>query len=439
MRRAPKRAWESLIKVGALDELGERQAMLEALESAMKRGQRTQADRAAGQTTMFGIGLLPESTEPALELPDVPAAAEAERRRWEKELLGLYVTPSPLSDPIIGEQLAANVDARIYELEDTHHGQSMTIGGIVASQRAFMTRKGQMMGAVTLEDPPGAIEVICFPRIWQHIAPDLNNDQVVLASGRIEGDDASPRMLAENIYTLSAATASNGSSADNDAASRAAQAEYEDEPPMPREAEPSTDFYIPEPVPEPEAAAPIPEVAESEATGASDAPAAYEPVPAPEPQVTAPSHAGANGSDSSTPADPPEESAPNGATNGTGDVAVTTGSGNDATPATNASANGSPPAHDVDDPAPPAPPEAALPARVVVTLRRSPDPSFDLDLLKRLDAAVASNEGPTPLHLHVVKTDGSVARLRWSRTVQPDDTLLGELSAQFGKDSVAVA
>ena len=76
---------------------------------------------------------------------------------------------------------------------------------------------------------------------------------------------------------------------------------------------------------------------------------------------------------------------------------------------------------------------------MIVTLRRSPDPSFDLDLLKRLDAAVASNEGPTPLHLHVVKTDGSVARLRWSRTVQPDDTLLGELSAQFGKDSVAVA
>ena len=107
MRRAPKRAWESLIKVGALDELGERQAMLEALEPAMKRGQRTQDDRAVGQTSLFGIGLLPESIEPVFELPDVPAAAEAERRRWEKELLGLYVTPSPLSDPVIGEQLAA--------------------------------------------------------------------------------------------------------------------------------------------------------------------------------------------------------------------------------------------------------------------------------------------------------------------------------------------
>ena len=76
---------------------------------------------------------------------------------------------------------------------------------------------------------------------------------------------------------------------------------------------------------------------------------------------------------------------------------------------------------------------------MIVTLRRSPDPSFDLDLLKRLNAAVTSNEGPTPLHLHIVKTDGSTARLRWPKTVQPNDTLLGELSAQFGKDSIAVA
>ena len=76
---------------------------------------------------------------------------------------------------------------------------------------------------------------------------------------------------------------------------------------------------------------------------------------------------------------------------------------------------------------------------MIVTLRRSPDPSFDLDLLKRLNAAVTSNEGPTPLHLHIVKTDGSTARLCWPKTVQPNDALLGELSAQFGKDSIAVA
>ena len=442
LRRAPKRAWESLIKVGALDELGERQAMLEALEPAMKRGQRTQADRAVGQTTMFGIGLLPESTEPTLELPDVPAAAEAERRRWEKELLGLYVTPSPLSDPAIGEQLAANVDARIYELEDAHHGQTMTIGGIVANLRSFMTRKGQMMGSVTLEDPPGAIEVICFPRIWQHIAPELSNDRVVLATGRIEGDDASPRMLADNIFPLSSATASNGAastSADTDALADSLQPASDDEPPMPADIEPPADFYVPEPVPDPGDALPAAESSVPPTTGAADSTAAYEPEARPDQPVAEPALAAADGSTSPAPSDPPEEPMPGSATNGADSVVAHSAACNGANGASGASTNGSPPAPEIAKPTPAAAPDTPPPTCVIVTLRRSPDPSFDLDLLKRLNAAVTSNEGPTPLHLHIVKTDGSTARLRWPKTVQPHDTLLAELSAQFGKDSVAVA
>ena len=442
MRRAPKRAWESLIKVGALDELGERQALLEALEPAMKRGQRTQADRAVGQTSMFGAGLLPESIEPTFELPDVPAAAEAERRRWEKELLGLYVTPSPLSDPAIGEQLAANVDARIYELEDTHHGQSITIGGIVSNLRSFMTRKGQTMGSVTLEDPPGAIEVICFPRIWQRIAPDLNNDQVVLATGRVEGDDASPRMLADNIFTLSAATALDRTpvdSADLDAQGRSTPPDDDDGPPMPAEIEPPADLYIPEPVPESGDASPASERAAPPSAAAEDAAATYEPAPPPDQHDAAPAEAAANGSTAPEPADPPAEPSPSRATNGTESVGAPSATSDGASGAANGSTNGAPSTPELDAPASAASPEASPPSRVIVTLRRSPDPSFDLDLLKRLNAAVTSNEGPTPLHLHIVKTDGSVARLRWPKTVQPNDALLGELSAQFGKDSIAVA
>ena len=331
--------------------------MLEALEPAMKRGQRSQTDRAAGQTTMFGIGLLPEATEPTLELPDVPAAAEAERRRWEKELLGLYVTPSPLSDPAIGEQLAANVDARIYELEDTHHGQTMTIGGIVSNLRSFMTRKGQMMGAVTLEDLPGAIEVICFPRIWQRISPELSNDRVVLATGRIEGDDASPRMLADNLYPLSAA-ASDGDAAasangDTDALTR--QSDYQDSPPMPADDETSADFYVPEPVPEPGNVLAADEEAPSPSTGASEDSAEYEPEAPPDQNGVEPATAAANGSSSPAPADPPEQPTPSGTANGTDSVVAPSAPGDGPRGASNGTANGAPPEQEADEPVPAAP------------------------------------------------------------------------------------
>ena len=76
------------------------------------------------------------------------------------------------------------------------------------------------------------------------------------------------------------------------------------------------------------------------------------------------------------------------------------------------------------------------PTRVIVTLHRSPDPSFDIDLLKRLEAATTTNRGKTPLDLHVIKPDGSVTRLLWQHRVDPSDALLTDLTNQFGADAV---
>ena len=165
--------------------------------------------------------------------------------------------------------------------------------------------------------------------------------------------------------------------------------------------------------------------------------AAYEPETPPDSHAAQPVDAAANGSGSPAPADPPEEPKPTSAAKGAESVIAPSATSNGTRGASNGSAKHSPePA--IESPAAEASPDRTPPSYVIVTLRRSPDPSFDLDLLKRLDAAASANQGPTPLQLHVVKTDGSIARLRWSKTVQPNDTLLAELSAQFGKDSVAV-
>ncbi len=488
LRRAPKRAWDSLIKVGALDSLGERQALLTALEPAMKRGQRAQADRAAGQTTMFGLGQMEEQAEPEFTVVDQPIAAEADRRSWEKALLGLYVTPSPLSDPAVGEQLAASVDVRIYEIEETHNGRSLTVGGIVAGLRSFMTRKGSVMGSVTLEDPPGAIEVVCFPRIWSRISSELETDAVLLATGRVESDGAEARLLADNVYSLAALTPGgadddarqrpevvdespadvtgrgaadgadaaadgNALAADNDNAAaadngnalaadngNAAAADNDNA----AAADNGKVLAADAPTPEPHTAARAPTGAPAAAAAAAHEPAPPPP-PAPEsapPRGGEPAAAGgpsANGARQA--AHDVEPSREDARTNGAPAAAAPP---RGAKPDAEASAAES--AAAVDPPAqtanaaraaaPSDPPSDPPPDLVLVTLRRSPDPSFDIDLLKRLDAAVTAHQGGTPLHLEIVKTDGEAARLRWRTGVQPDAELLGELSAQFGQDAV---
>src|SRR6187455_2446748 len=93
-----KRALESLVKCGALDSTGAtRQGMLLVLEQALDLGGRLQADRLAGQGSIFDLG--PVEEERPRHHPQIPTD-EFEKHdllRLEKEALGLYVSEHPLS------------------------------------------------------------------------------------------------------------------------------------------------------------------------------------------------------------------------------------------------------------------------------------------------------------------------------------------------------
>ena len=199
-RVVTRRTVEPLIKVGALDGLGERNALLAGLESAFKRGQQARNDRVSGQTTMFDMGGLPESASVDEALPDVEEASNGDRRRWEKDLLGLHVSPSPLTNPGVREALRASVDTQIFDLDASHVGQSLTVGGLVADVRQLITQKGDTMAIVTLEDAPGTIEVVVFPRMWAQIGDRLEIDRVIVAKGRLEDRRGSLQLVAENLY-----------------------------------------------------------------------------------------------------------------------------------------------------------------------------------------------------------------------------------------------
>ena len=103
-----KRALESLVKCGALDSTGAtRQGMLEVLEQALAWGGRHQADRLAGQGSIFDLGPV-EEARPRHHPPIPPGEFEKnELLRLEKEALGLYVSEHPLS--AIRDQLRAQV------------------------------------------------------------------------------------------------------------------------------------------------------------------------------------------------------------------------------------------------------------------------------------------------------------------------------------------
>jgi hypothetical protein len=157
---------------------------------------------AAGQSTLFDLFAVP-MVEPA---PDGGAAGDGlrgeisrrERLRWEKELLGLYLTEHPLGD--IADQLPAYVTAYTGELAEESDQARVTLGGIIQSSRRVITRAGSTMLVVQLEDLQGSVEVVVFPKVFADTAPAWADDAVVLVSGRVDHRDEEAKLLCDTVH-----------------------------------------------------------------------------------------------------------------------------------------------------------------------------------------------------------------------------------------------
>ena len=91
MRGLGKRPLESLVKVGALDKFGSRATLMAALDSIVGYSSSYHRDQEVGQMVMFGAS---ETTDEALlnDLKHIDEYSPRELLKWEKELLGLYLT-----------------------------------------------------------------------------------------------------------------------------------------------------------------------------------------------------------------------------------------------------------------------------------------------------------------------------------------------------------
>ena len=142
-----RRAIEALIKCGALDDLGDsRMGMLDEriLEQIAQYGQRAQADRLAGQASIFDIGG-DEAKGPRHHPAIAPGEFEkAELLKLEKESLGLYVSEHPLH--AVREQLRRKTDCSLAELEKRRDGEVVTVGGIVSALEAADDEEGRADG-----------------------------------------------------------------------------------------------------------------------------------------------------------------------------------------------------------------------------------------------------------------------------------------------------
>jgi hypothetical protein len=161
-----------------------------ALDDVLAAAQADQRERASGQISFFDLAAEPASLE--APLPTATEVPVRERLRWEKELLGLYLSDHPLGE--VAERIGKFVTAYSGELKDEAlDGQRIVVGGVVTGIRTVITKTRSTMAVATLEDLQGAVEVVIFPKLYEQTGPTWQEGAILLVAGRIDhrGEDVS--------------------------------------------------------------------------------------------------------------------------------------------------------------------------------------------------------------------------------------------------------
>jgi DNA polymerase-3 subunit alpha len=157
--------------------------------------------QAQGQDSLFG-GFEGEAAVQLAVLPAIPEVEweKKEKLKFEREMLGLYVSDHPLFG--IEHVLASAADCPIAAVltdESRPDGSTVTVAGMISGLQRKMTKNGNPWAIATVEDLEGAIEVLFFPGVYQTVSTMLTEDLVVVVRGRLSRRDEVPTIFASEM------------------------------------------------------------------------------------------------------------------------------------------------------------------------------------------------------------------------------------------------
>ncbi len=192
LRKCNRRVLESLIRAGALDEMGSNRATLMVqLPLALKMAEQHHALEAAGQTDLFGMSE-PEAPPAMGIIPDDQEDwSDEQRLRGEKETLGLFLTGHPI-DFYEAElkQIASRIGSLSLDESQKGYGRGkeVTVAGLVMEVNKRNTQRGTM-ASVLLDDKSGRIELTLFNESFEACRELLVVDKVLVVQGKLVHDE----------------------------------------------------------------------------------------------------------------------------------------------------------------------------------------------------------------------------------------------------------
>jgi len=192
LRTSNKRVIENLIYAGAFDLLpGNRAQKLAELGTIIEQAITQKKEEATGQMGLFAA---PKNKQPGQEnlYSYAPLAdmQDKEKLEKEKEVVGFYLTSHPL-EAYTEQRSWINIQTfeSILQLLKTYNKTDepvVTVCGLITSKKEIMTKKGDRMAFVQLEDMHGSAEIVVFPRTFKTAQEWLNQYHVFVVRGSVD-------------------------------------------------------------------------------------------------------------------------------------------------------------------------------------------------------------------------------------------------------------
>jgi DNA polymerase-3 subunit alpha len=207
LRAINRRTVESLIQCGAFDKIeSNRHQLIRDLELVYDWAQSRAKDRAIGQGNLFDYLGTSNTTSKQTgnnSFETVPKAEPVadfipqEKLRMEKELLGFYVSDHPLKSlkPAASLLTPINLSQFKEQTKDTKVCAVVMLNNV----KKVMTKKGDQMAILQIEDLTGQSEAVVFAKTYERISEQLEVDARLIVWGKVDRRDDQNQLIVEDV------------------------------------------------------------------------------------------------------------------------------------------------------------------------------------------------------------------------------------------------
>lgn len=198
-----KTAFENLAKCGAFSSFGyNRRTLCENIPELIKNIKKDNELKDENQLTLFDFGV--EEVNLSYDIKEYPEYNFLEQCRNEKDATGMYISGHPTS--YIEKIAKSHGSVDIYDIvsEDSLYKTNdvVSIGAVITSISRKITKNGNPMFILQVEDVTGSISILMFEKTIHQYSSELKEDGLVFITGRIRGEGEDSSIIMTSMHQL---------------------------------------------------------------------------------------------------------------------------------------------------------------------------------------------------------------------------------------------